>query len=425
MPNEEYGYLTDPIVFNAEYYRDRYPDLQQAYASNDGVGLRKHWVECGIVEGRVASPVFDVKYYLAKHSDVANAYGLENYKGAVKHFIVCGVSEGRIGSAEFDYSCYHDNYKDLQDAFGGDKYSYYKHYIDSGRKEKRIADRRITIALDANGGTVEPTEITVTNFTPYGILPTPERNGYKFFGWYDAKSGGEKVTESSLVDHFIVSKLYAYWQYYDGDVANIITHVTVTDISSTGYTLSISLNPNWGAISVEAPTWTEDNGQDDTIWPTLIYSNGTATYRVNTSEHNNENGCMYKTHIYAKNEDGMVAVASQVLYPTLRVFVPAPGEIQTTFGESDFILPSAITVINESAFEGIAASVVYIPDTCTSIGKWAFRNCQSLRQIRIPANCAIGTDAFDGCNNVVIFGKKGSAAEAYANSHDNCTFVTE
>ncbi len=95
------------------------------------------------------------------------------------------------------------------------------------------------------------------------------------------------------------------------------------------------------------------------------------------------------------------------------------------FGDPDFILPSSLTVIDESAFEGIAASVIYVPDTCINIEKWAFRNCPNLTHIRIPADCVIGTDAFDGCTDVLIFGTKGSAAEVYASSHANCTFVAE
>lgn len=110
-----------------------------------------------------------------------------------------------------------------------------------------------------------------------------------------------------------------------------------------------------------------------------------------------------------------------VLYAQWEKTSPTPP----VFGEPDFTLPSALTTISESAFESIAASVIDIPDSCTNIGKWAFRNCPNLRQIRIPANCVIGTDAFIGCNDVVIFGKKDSAAESYANSHSNCTFVEE
>lgn len=106
-------------------------------------------------------------------------------------------------------------------------------------------------------------------------------------------------------------------------------------------------------------------------------------------------------------------------------FVVTQNHDTPIFGTTDFILPSELAVIDESAFEGITATAIYISDACTSIGKWAFLNCPKLTQIRIPANCTIGTDAFEGCLNVVIFGTPGSAAETYANSHANCSFVAE
>ena len=99
-------------------------------------------------------------------------------------------------------------------------------------------------------------------------------------------------------------------------------------------------------------------------------------------------------------------------------------EAGSVFGEPDFTLPSALTKIDESAFEGIAASIVYIPDTCTSIGVYAFRN-SAIQQIRIPAGCSIASTAFYGCDDVKIFGVPGSAAETFCANHDNCTFVAE
>ena len=96
-----------------------------------------------------------------------------------------------------------------------------------------------------------------------------------------------------------------------------------------------------------------------------------------------------------------------------------------TMLQPDFVLPSAVTTIGESAFENMSAGVVYIPDTCTRIGKWAFRNCANLKQIRIPANCSVGSEAFSGCTKVVIFGTTGSPAQTYAENHANCTFVAE
>ena len=96
----------------------------------------------------------------------------------------------------------------------------------------------------------------------------------------------------------------------------------------------------------------------------------------------------------------------------------------TVLGEPDFTLPTSLTAIDASAFEGIAATIVYVPDTCLSIGAYAFRN-SAVQKIRIPAECTIATTAFDGCESVRIFGTAGSNAEAFCKTHDNCIFVVE
>lgn len=93
------------------------------------------------------------------------------------------------------------------------------------------------------------------------------------------------------------------------------------------------------------------------------------------------------------------------------------------FGAPDFTLPAFLTTVEAEAFEGIAAGVVDVPASCTSIGAHAFRNCPNLMQIRIPANCVLGTDVFDGCEMVYVYGTAGSSAEAYYSTHANCEFV--
>ena len=67
---------------------------------------------------------------------------------------------------------------------------------------------------------------------------------------------------------------------------------------------------------------------------------------------------------------------------------------------------------------------VYIPDTCTTIDRYAFRN-SAVEKIRIPAGCSLGKGILDGCENVFVFSEAGSEAAAYCESHDNCTFVEE
>ncbi len=73
-------------------------------------------------------------------------------------------------------------------------------------------EQDITVTLDANGGSVQPEEITVTYGGLYGELPTPERAGYEFLGWYTAKVGGTKVTEQTQMTSTSAHTLYAHWK---------------------------------------------------------------------------------------------------------------------------------------------------------------------------------------------------------------------
>ena len=94
-------------------------------------------------------------------------------------------------------------------------------------------------------------------------------------------------------------------------------------------------------------------------------------------------------------------------------------------GASTFILPASLSAIEESAFEGSTAYVVYIPEGCTSIGSYAFKDCENLREIHIPTNCDISDTAFDGCGTIYVFGESGSSIENYCQSHNNCIFMEE
>ncbi len=97
------------------------------------------------------------------------------------------------------------------------------------------------------------------------------------------------------------------------------------------------------------------------------------------------------------------------------------------FGNPDFEIPSGTLTIGANAFEGVAATVVEIPESCTRIGDYAFRNCGQLTMIRIPAGCELGERVFDGCTKVYVFGTAGSPAEVYCNNPDysNCVFVED
>ena len=93
--------------------------------------------------------------------------------------------------------------------------------------------------------------------------------------------------------------------------------------------------------------------------------------------------------------------------------------------EPDFILPAALTTIEEEAFMNAAFTYTVLPETCTTIGSRAFAYCPNLKHIYIPeATIAIATDAFEGVTGLIIHGADGSWAEFYAGKR-GFAFVVE
>ena len=76
--------------------------------------------------------------------------------------------------------------------------------------------RKYTVTLDVNGGTSlgsgkNTIILTYGKEVGEGILPTPTRTGYGFFGWFTAEDGGEEVSASTVFINTKITKLYAHW----------------------------------------------------------------------------------------------------------------------------------------------------------------------------------------------------------------------
>ncbi|MEG0455180.1 MAG: CotH kinase family protein, partial [Bacteroides sp.] len=83
--------------------------------------------------------VYDAAYYTANNPDVAAAYGDSDREGTFSHFLNFGMAEGRRANETFDVNRYKATYIDLRDAFGDDNRAYYRHYIEYGQFEGRVA----------------------------------------------------------------------------------------------------------------------------------------------------------------------------------------------------------------------------------------------------------------------------------------------
>ena len=83
----------------------------------------------------------------------------------------------------------------------------------------------------------------------------------------------------------------------------------------------------------------------------------------------------------------------------------------------EFTFPEQLTIIEEEAFEGIAAERVDITSNVVRIEARAFADCPALREIHIPATVLeIDSEALAGCQGVKVYGESGSAAERFADA---------
>lgn len=127
------------------------------------------------------------------------------------------------------------------------------------------------------------------------------------------------------------------------DEKPVIKNVRVSNVSSTGYTVSCEVTDNIGVDRVQFPTWTEKNGQDDiqSNWGSSSAARGTKlgntyTYRVNISDHNYERG-KYSTHIYAYDKSGNFAADGSVTVNVPKPDIHVSSVELTDENSNDFI----------------------------------------------------------------------------------------
>ena len=76
---------------------------------------------------------------------------------------------------------------------------------------------------------------------------------------------------------------------------------------------------------------------------------------------------------------------------------------------------SVITTVSDYAFADSGLITVALPETCTSIGNYAFVRCTSLERIDIPDSVTeIADTAFAGCESLVFYCTTDSYAHEYA-----------
>lgn len=132
-----------------------------------------------------------------------------------------------------------------------------------------------TVTFDANEGRCDTASKEVIFHSPYGTLPTPERDGYTFSGWYTEKEGGTKVDEETAVTIADDHTLYARWTAQTNAITLIAQtqygNATVPESAATNEQVHIEVSPN-------------DGCRLDQI---LIYKTGDPTLTIKADQNNN------------------------------------------------------------------------------------------------------------------------------------------
>lgn len=136
--------------FDVYFYMDKYPDLKEAFGT-DLASYYAHYINVGHNEKRIGSGVngkydineyklvFDYDYYKEKYPEIVEEYN-DNENLVLEYFVDYGMSMGQQACESFDVEVYRDRYADLKNAFGDNLKEYYMHYITTGYAEGRKAD---------------------------------------------------------------------------------------------------------------------------------------------------------------------------------------------------------------------------------------------------------------------------------------------
>lgn len=138
----------------------------------------------------------------------------------------------------------------------------------------RWSEAKYNITLDPNGGNLANATKEVTYNSPYGTLPTPNRAGYDFDGWFTEKDGGTKIEASTVVTAVEPHTLYAHWTAHEHCICGG----------------SISTGDHTGHTPVSYQSW---NGKD-----AISYTNKTAYVYLSQNVTFNSNLVVDGTTLY-------------------------------------------------------------------------------------------------------------------------------
>ena len=240
------------------------------------------------------------------------------------------------------------------------------------------------VSFDLDGGTVDGASTIEAIMADEGstiALPTPEKEGYRFDGWFTDAAHTQPFTATSTVTGEIT--LYALWTPLDIAVTVVFGELG-TETVNCAYNSQLSLaelaarQPDYECLGWSDGTNTY--GPDDVITVTEAITL-TGTFEA-------------KVFDFALNSDGeSYSVTALVDTSLAEVTVP------------DTYRDLPVTEIQYRAFYNCTAMIsITLPDTIVNISTQAFSGCANLESIELPEGLRyIGNRAFTDCYALTEF----------------------
>ena len=194
------------------------------------------------------------------------------------------------------------------------------------------------------------------------------------------------------------------------------------------------------ALTIFAPVtkaWADAHWGFSSTYHTLTFT-GDGDMLNATNDANNTDWSMYSDLIYhVIIGDGVTSISNNAFQNLPHLVSVTIGSGVTTIGENAFCgcvwlgdnntvnIPANVTTIGHHAFDGcqrLKTITFSEGSTLKTIGDYAFKECDSLKSINIPASVtSIGNNAFDGCSRLESINIPANVTSIGDEAFSNCT----
>ena len=295
------------------------------------------------------------------------------------------------------------------------KTEYYDYQPDDKRRKVERRSREVTCPVFV-GQTLQSFQDKLEVVLPKSLKKIGD---YAFYDCYN-------LVSVNIPDSVTSIGKSAFWECYkltSVTIPNSVTSIGISAFSRCHNLTSVTI-PN-SVTSIGVAAFSLCSSLTSVTIPNSVISIGDSTFygcksltSINVDV-NNPNYCSIDGVLFDKNQTTLIK------YPRGKQGASyiIPNSV-TSIGDSAFrdccalssiTIPNSVTSIGNSAFSGCdALTSVTIPDSVTSIGEYAFKGCDALTSVTIPDSVtSIGNSAFYGCDaltSVTIENEEGKVA---------------